>query len=189
MKRTILITACSVLLGLSACAKQEAKTAAPPSPLNPVASIIDLMSGQIDPAADFLWDAVATTSTAKGLLEKQPRTDEEWATVRRQALALIEGVNLLMMDGRVVAHPGQSLENPPGPGDLSPDQSLATITAERATFIAYARALQDAGLLALKAIDARNVDDFLEAGGTIDEACEQCHKKFWYPGAPPAAGK
>ena len=41
---------------------------------------------------------------------------------------------------------------------------------------------------ALKATEARDVDALLEAGGQIDEACEACHKKFWYPGAPTAPG-
>jgi len=33
-------------------------------------------------------------------------------------------------------------------------------------------------------VDARDLDAFTEAGGAIDEACEQCHKHFWYPDAP-----
>ena len=191
MKLNSLLVASVLAFGLASCAKQEApKPAPPPIPFQLTASIIDLMSGQIDPAADFLWDSVATITGPKGTEEKQPRTDAEWAAVRRQALGLIEGVNLLMMEGRVVAHPGQTLENPPGAGDLTPEQSLAAISADRMTFIAYARTLQDAGALALKAIDARNVDAFLEAGGVIDEACEQCHKKFWYPGGgTPEPGK
>jgi cytochrome c556 len=187
LKSVVLVSV--VALALGACAKQEpAKPVVSATAFQPTASIIDLMSGQVDPAADFLWESVATTSGPKGREEKQPRTEDEWAAVRRQALIVIEAGNLLMMEGRVVAHPGQKLENPPGPGDLTPEQSLAAITADRATFNAYARAFQDAGLLALRSIEARNVEAFLEAGGVIDEACEQCHKKFWYPGggAPPA---
>lgn len=179
------LLALMTLTGLTACAKQALPPlAATASFSRPVASVIDLMSGQIDPAADALWNSVATITDAKGTLEKQPRTDKEWAEVRWQALQLIEGVNLLVMDGRPVAHPGQSLENPPGAGDLSPRQSQAAIAAERQIFVAYARALQDAALLALRAIEARDAQSLLEAGGTIDEACEQCHQKFWYPGAP-----
>ena len=176
-----------VLTGIG-CAKQPVTppAAAAPKSFHPIASVIDLMSGQIDPAADFLWDSVATISGPNGIEEKQPRTDAEWAEVRRQALILLEGVKLLVMEGRPVAHPGQKLENPPGDGDLNPQQSEAMIAAERQIFLAYARALQDAGQLALKAIDARDVTAFFESGGAIDEACELCHMKFWYPngGAP-----
>ena len=56
------------------------------------------------------------------------------------------------------------------------------VQADRATFVAYARAMQGAALGALKAIEARDAAALLESGGNIDEACELCHKKFWYPG-------
>ena len=43
----------------------------------------------------------------------------------------------------------------------------------------------------LAAIDARDAAALTKAGGHLDEACEQCHLKYWYPngGAPgvPAA--
>ena len=186
---SFLFAACAALL-VAGCTREAPVPAAAPAlatPFKPVASIIDLMSEQVDPAADFLWESVATVSGPKGTEEKQPRTDAEWQAVRRQALLLIEGANLLMMDGRVVAHPGQKLEGAPGPGDYTPDQALAEITAHRAEFNAFALGLLNAGNEALQAVEGRNVEAFLEAGGTIDEACEGCHKRFWYPGggAPP----
>jgi cytochrome c556 len=95
-----------------------------------------------------------------------------------------------MMDGRVVAHAGQKLENPPGATDFTPAQAETEINAHRTEFNAFALGLLTAGSEALEAIDKRNVDAFLEAGGTIDEACEGCHKRFWYPGGgTPPLGK
>jgi hypothetical protein len=32
------------------------------------------------------------------------------------------------------------------------------------------------------------VDAYLNAGGALDEACEGCHKRFWYPNAPTPPG-
>ena len=189
--RRAMAWAVPVLVMLAACGREAAAPASPPPPpYKPVASILDLMAGQIDPAADFLWESVATVSGPKGTEERQPRSDKEWKEVRRQALLLIEGANLLMMEDRVVGHPGQKLEDPPGPGDFTPEQSEAAIKADRATFIAMSAALRTAGEGALKAIEARNVEAYLESGGVIDEACETCHKKFWYPGGgTPAPGK
>jgi len=88
-----------------------------------------------------------------------------------------------MMEGRKVGLPGQVLEDPTGPGVLTPAQSDAALQSDRATFVAYARVLQDAALGSLQAIEARDAAALLESGGNIDEACELCHKKFWYPGA------
>lgn len=180
-----------LLVALGGCAKAPppAPVTAPPAPpaaQRPVASIVALMAGQIAPAANALWESVATVSGPKGNVEKAPHTDKDWAEVRRQALILIEAGNLLLIEGRTVLDPGEHYANPPGPGDLTPEKAEALIKSDRASFVAFAQALQAAGLATLKTIDARDATALMESGGGIDEACEACHKKFWYPdgGAP-----
>jgi len=173
---------------LVACApKPAAEATAPkaaPSPLKPVASVIDLMAGQVDPSADFLWESVATVSTTKGIEERQPRTDAQWAEVRFKALQLVEASNLLMFDGRVVGHPGQKLSEPGGAGDFTPEQAQAAVAADHAAFVAFAEALRGAAELMLTAIEKRDTNAMLESGGAVDEACEACHRKYWYPNSP-----
>jgi hypothetical protein len=189
--RLWVLGAVGTLITLSACTQREASPQAIPGtpPFVTSASIIDLMSGEVDPAADALWLSVATISTREGVVQRKPNTEAEWQEERRHAIALIEASNLLMMPGRVVAYPGQMLESPPGEGDYPPEQSLAAIRKEPAVFAAFARILQQSSLSALRAIEARDADKLLEAGGDIDAACEQCHRRFWYPtaaGAPPS---
>jgi cytochrome c556 len=60
---------------------------------------------------------------------------------------------------------------------------LAQINANRQAFNGFAKVMQDTAITSIKAIDARNVDALLEAGGALDEACETCHTRFWYPKA------
>jgi hypothetical protein len=172
---------------LVAAACSSPQTAAPPpkAAAAPVAdlritgTIKDIMDGIVDPSADYLWDSVATIVTRKGIEERRPRTDEDWKNVRRRAIALIEAPNLLMMEGRKVAHPGEKSENPGI--ELGPEEIQEILDGDRATFVQRAHALQDAGLQALAAIDKKDVDGLSNAGETIDEACEQCHLKYWYP--------
>lgn len=178
---------CITALAILGCAPKPAADAVPAAaapPLKPAASVIDLMAGQIDPAADFIWESVATISTTQGIEEKQPRTDAEWTEVRHKALMLVEASNLLLMEGRVVAHPGQKLSEAGGEGDFTPEQSQAAVNAERATYVAYAEAFRGAAELVLAAIEKRDAEAMLETGGPLDEACEQCHRKFWYPNSP-----
>ena len=70
------------------------------------------MDSMVDPNADYIWESVATIVTAAGTEERQPRTDEDWITLRRRAIPLIEATNLLQMPGRHVAKPGEKSENP-----------------------------------------------------------------------------
>src|SRR5262245_58075898 len=76
-------------------------------------TIKDLMDAIVDPSADDLWNAVATVVDQKeGTIEHVPKTDEDWANVRRAAVRIIEGSNLLMVQGRETAPPGTKSATP-----------------------------------------------------------------------------
>jgi hypothetical protein len=187
------MAACAAVLGalLTGCGpKQETMVAAQsnpapapaPSPLKPIAGVQDVMASMIDPAADFLWESVSTTVTRGKVVEKQPRTDREWAEVRRQAIILAEGANLLMMDGRHVVKEGATLEDHGTAGNLTAAESEQAIDKDRDSFLAFAKALRDVGASMLTAADAKNPEGIIDAGDTMDQVCEGCHLQFWYPG-------
>jgi hypothetical protein len=178
MKRPIIAVAAALTVSGCAPLKREA------APYSSVATIQELMLTQVDPSADFLWAAVASTSRDSGYEERQPRTDEEWKVVRTNALTLVEATNLLMMPGRRVAAPGQSTADADLPGIEPPAKIQKAIDADRAAFIRLAQGLRATGLHALAAADRRDAQALFDAGGDIDKACEYCHRKFWYP--PPA---
>jgi hypothetical protein len=179
----------TLVLALAGC-QEGAPTAAPSpdtsspparSPYKPTATIQDLMQSNVDPPADFLWASVSTTVTSTGTEEHQPRTDEEWHEVRRQAVILMEAGNLLAMPGRRVALPGKKLEDEGIQGVLTADQAQAKIDSNHDTFVGFAQALHDVGEQMLTAIDGRNIQGMLDTGERIDEVCEACHSTFWYP--------
>jgi hypothetical protein len=150
----------------------------------PIGSIKEIMDGIVDPTADVLFDAVSYNITAAGVEEKMPRTNDEWAEIRRHALLLVEVTNLLKMPGRKVAPDRPVLEferEDPSPEDLTPEQIQALIDADPAKFTRHAHTLTEAALVALRAADAKNVDQLFSAGDEIDKACESCHLEYWYP--------
>jgi hypothetical protein len=179
----IVAAACSAPK-VEAPANVPAATAALPTPTSAAdfrttATIKDIMDSVVDPSADYIWDSVSTIVTRKGTEERKPRTPEEWTQVRRRAIALVEATNLLIMDGRLVAKSGEKSENPGI--ELGPEDIKAVIDSDRASFIKFAHGLHDAGMKALAAIDKKDADALSDSGETIDEACEQCHLKYWYP--------
>lgn len=164
---------------LTGCQRQQASKPEPAAPEFRVdATIKDLMDSLVDPSADYIWDAVATTITVKGKEERYPRTDEEWKEVRRRAIHLMEASNLLLIPGRHVARPGDKSD---ARVELPPDQIEALINQDRANFTKLAHGLYDSVVPAMKAIEARDKDALLEAGDAIDQACENCHLAYWYP--------
>jgi hypothetical protein len=70
------------------------------------------MDAEVDYNSDWLWDAVSTEIGPQGVIDKRPRTDEDWKEARNHAIALLEATNLLQMPGRAVAKPGEKSENP-----------------------------------------------------------------------------
>lgn len=154
-----------------------------PAMLKPVAGISDIMANEVDPAADALWESVGTVVTRSGTKNNHPTTDKQWDELRVHAVVLIEAANLLLMDGRRVAREGvQKIEDQGTPGNLSAEQSQKLIDENRSSFASFATALRTVGEQMLKAIDTKNPNDLMEAGAALDEVCEGCHLKFWYPG-------
>jgi hypothetical protein len=182
MYRNLLLSAVAILaLGLAACSKENSQNE---SPFRLTATIQDIMDAEVDPAADFIWGAVAYVSSKEKTEDKQPRTDAEWETVRRNAIILLEATNLLSMPGRTVADPGRKLDPTEVAGIEDPKDIEKAIAANPANFIGFAHALHDAGMEAYKAIVAKDVAALSAAGEKLDTACENCHRTYWYPNAP-----
>ena len=152
----------------------------------PTSTIKDIMDSMVDPSADVIWESVATIITIEGIEEKAPRTDDEWKAVRRGAIRIIEATNLLQMPGRHVAGPGEKAENENI--ELAPEEIEARLNQDRASWIALAHGLHDAGMTALHAIDAKDPPALSAAGEGLDRACENCHLKYWYPPGKAPAG-
>ena len=189
---TSLLLALATLTVAAGCGPRattaEANTPSPaPAPiathLKPVTGIQDIMATMIDPAADHLWESVATVANEKGVEEKRPKTDEDWKVVRGQAVILAEAANLLMLEGRPVAKEGAILEDHGVPGNLTAAESEQAIAADRASFVGFAEALREVGVQMLTAADRKDTQALFDAGYPLDEVCENCHLKFWYPGA------
>ena len=130
----------------------------PPAPTVPAAppyntslSLKQVMEWVIDPAADEVWESVAIIITDKGENQKAPKTDEEWAKVRNGAATLVEAGNLLMIQGRM---------------------------RDDKKWLASAKRMSDAGLVALRAAEKKDVAALFDSGALIYNACSACHNDF-----------
>ena len=168
---SVILTSVLLLLG-SSCA-------GPPPEYRATGTIKDLMDAVVDPNADYMWQAVSTVYEAKRVIEKAPKTADDWKEMRRHNIALMEATDLLQIPGRRVARPGEKSENPQI--ELSPEVIQTLIDSDRASWIKYAHGLHDAAAQMMKAIDAKDSMAVTEAGDVLDRACETCHKQYWYP--------
>lgn len=80
-----------------------------------------------------------------------PDDDADWRAVLHNALMLAEAGNLLMLEGRA---------------------------RDDGEWMTMSRALVDAGITAVRAVEVRDVDALLGAGDEIVVACETCHVPY-----------
>jgi hypothetical protein len=118
--------------------------------MKPVASVRQIMQGIVGPAATVVFESVSTTVSVEGVVEKAPKTEAEWAAVGNSAAALVESANLMMVGNRAID----------------------------ADWTKISQALADAGVVALKAIEAKNAEALLASGEAINESCNACHRKY-----------
>jgi len=178
----------SLLLFACSSPKESAVPPARPAPqalwgdMKPVVSVKELMRDMIDPASDYIFDAVKTVTTRSGTVEKMPKTDEDWQKIQVGAVTIAEGVYLLKVP-RPFAPPGdENNSSGPDPTELSPAQIKAKLEHDPVLWNAKIEALRNVGLEVLEIVKTKNTSELWEASYNLDQACESCHMQYWYPG-------
>jgi hypothetical protein len=176
---------------LSACSSSSSKppaaaTAAPAPTLwgdmKPVVSVKELMRDVLDPASDYIFDAVKITTTKSGTVENMPKTDEDWAKLRIGATTLAEGVYLLKIPRPFAPAGDENNSTGPEATELSPAQIKAKLENDPVLWNAKIAALRNVGLEVLDIVKKKNSAELWEASYNLDQACESCHMQYWYPG-------
>lgn len=160
-------------------APPSANTVAGNPKFTPVATVEEIMGGLVDPASKSVFGSVGTVTERGVERQKSPKNDAEWAIVRRNAALMVEGANLLMMEGR---HISRNMNAPAAAdGELSPAQIDLRVSNDRKGWQELAQAFSATAQVALKATEAKDAAAVFASGGELDTACENCHQRFWYP--------
>jgi hypothetical protein len=192
---TLRITRLLLVLALSAsaCSSTPEPQHASPTPapshsqqlwgdLKPVVSVKELMRDMIDPASDFVFDAVGTVITKKGRVERIPKTEADWDRIRIGAVTLAEGVYLLKIP-RPFTPPGDNNDSEgPDSYELSPEQIRTKLEKDPVLWNAKIEALRNVGLEVLEIVKRKDANELWDAAENLDQACENCHLEYWYPG-------
>jgi hypothetical protein len=174
-------------IGAHACSSSKPNPAPPPTTelwgeMKAVVSVKELMRDMLDPLADNIFDAVSIIDDKNGTVERAPKTEDDWERIRIGAVTLAEGAYLLKVP-RPFAPPGD-LNNSTGPDavELSPDQITAKVKKDPVEWNARIEALRNVGLEALDIVRRKDVKELWDASDNLEQACENCHRSFWYPG-------
>jgi hypothetical protein len=147
-----------------------------------IVSVKELMEYMIDPASDYVFDSVKTIVQPNGkVVEIVPKTDEDWKKLQVGAVTMLEGIYLLKVQ-RPFA-PAGDVNNSVGPdaNELSPTEIAAKVQKDPVEWNARIEALRNVGLQVLEIVKKKNTQELWDASENLDEACEACHRSYWYP--------
>jgi cytochrome c556 len=181
--------ATGLLAGVIASACSTQKPTPPPPPaqelwgtMKPVVSVKELMRDFIDPASDYVFDAVGIVSTKKNIVETAPKSDADWDKIRTGAVMLAEGAYLLKVPRPFAPAGDENNSTGPDPEELSPAQIKAKLEKDPVLWNAKIEALRNVGLEVLEIVKRKDANELWDAADNLDQACESCHVAYWYPG-------
>jgi hypothetical protein len=172
---------------LPACSPSNVPPPQAPAPqlwgdLKPIVSVKELMRDMIDPASDYVFDAIGTVDSKAGTVEIYPRTQADWDKLRVGGVMLAEGIYLLKIP-RPFAPPGdENNSTGPDPEELSPAQIKAKLEADPVLWNAKIEALRNVGLEVLDIVKRKDVKELWDAAGTSTRRARAVTSRSWYPG-------
>ena len=167
--------------------KQAAAPAAPAAQqlwgeMKPVVSVKELMRDMIDPASDYVFDAIGGVDNKKGSLETVPKTEADWDKVRIGGVMLAEGAYLPQGAAPLRAARRREQQHRSRPGRIVTGQIKAKLEHDPVLWNAKIEALRNVGLQVLDIVKRKDAKELWDAADNLDQACEACHLEFWYPG-------
>lgn len=160
-------------LGLAACNRASA-------PAEPEFSLHHMMKQVVDVQAKRIWAVGNKAFDDVGKPDASLLDEQDWKQVAAASVELRKGALYLK------SHPGlpvtvgdekvQDAEDPHEAGRIA-----AWIKADQPGFTGAADALAGASDTFAKAAATRDVTLLDQAADGLDEVCESCHSRFWYP--------
>jgi hypothetical protein len=170
MSKVILATAAALLTALSASAAE--------SPSYLVTAMKDIVA----PQAAVIWDVGNRGIDDDGKPDASKLTAQDWDALGKAASAVQQAATGLADTHPVlVGPPGTKLDNEGAPGVFTAKQVQGFIDRDPADFSKHARALTDIAQTLISAAATKDAKKLADASGELDQVCEACHTKFWYP--------
>jgi hypothetical protein len=127
----------------------------------------EIMAHMVDFQAFGVWNRQGWLINAEGTHELFPTTAQEWVAAESAAISLAESSNVLLLPGRPQDDDRRWVDYSHALYDAA---MLAQSTAQKASELFEKGETGEAYLKAKQ--------DFFDAGGTVYEACLQCHNHY-----------
>lgn len=138
------------------------------------------MQQEVNAATNALWDIGNNAMNDTGGLDPAQMDDAKWARLAEAAAALKLEAEKMAAAGTIkAAAPGQEKVEEPGAYSMEDVQSY--IDADPQSFRDLATGLANHAQSISDAAKSRDAEAAGLLVGELDQVCEACHAKYWYP--------
>jgi hypothetical protein len=167
----------AVAAGQSPVKPVAAKAASPGAP-KPTGTLAQVMRGIYFPNANLIFDVQqhdpsapqAKTQSSGSSTDTYAAAYSDWEKVENAAVALTDGVDLILKPGRTC-------------------QNGKPVPLNQPDFQKFAREMREAGRVALQAARTRNQEKVSDATNNIADACSNCHEVYRDKGPADSAAR
>ena len=157
----------AVVAGQSPAPKPATTKAAAPAAPKPTGTLAQVMRGIYFPNANLVFDVQqhdpgvpkAKTESSGSSTDTYSGAYSGWEIVENAAIALTDGVDLILKPGRTC-------------------QNGKPVPVSQPDFQNFAREMREAGRVALQAARTRNQEKVSDATNNIADACSNCHEVY-----------
>jgi cytochrome c553 len=167
----------AVAAAQTAPAKAPARAGVSPPAQKPIGTLAQIMRGIYFPNATLIFDVQQNDPAApKKKADSGSSTDtyasaySGWEMVENAAIALTDGVDLILKPGRTC-------------------QNGKPVPIDQPDFKKFAREMREAGRVALQAARTRNQEKTSDATNNIADACANCHEVYRDKGPADSAAR
>lgn len=138
------------------------------------------MLGPVNEATAALWDVGNSAMGEDGEIEASLMSEESWDRIAAAA-AILEASSRRMADAHAIkaALPGHELDEQPDAYSMADVQRY--IDEDPQMFRAMAQAMADHSVKVQAAAHSRQASETSLLIGELDQICETCHARYWYP--------
>lgn len=173
-KPLLLLSAASLLLLANA------------APVSSNAFVLDEMAGQIAPQAQVIWDITNGAQDDDGNPVAAKVKPQDWIRMQKAGEAMTAALTRIKSASTIhVRRPDQQvMDEKTGSGGLTATKIQTYIDANPQGLRAMAGNFTEISRSISRAAAAHDIGKITEIANDLDQACETCHKAFWYPEAP-----
>jgi len=147
------------------------------------ADVHALMKDVVAPQTQVIWDISNEAQDDQGNPDASKMTAAGWNKIIAAAEKVKQASQTLAKaDHAIAAAPGVKIEGDGNEGVAGAKQVQAAIDKDPAEFRTRATALATSMDQIVAAAKAKSAAKVFEVSGVLDQVCEDCHQKFWYPG-------